>query len=578
MPLTKVETHNIDNYAVTTEKLSNTAVAAFAQTLTPKISTITQTDNTYTALDDTAMNTSGGFIVITGADFQSGATVIVDTITANSTTFVNTSTLRAELPARPAGTYALYVVNPDGGTAIRVNGLTYSAFPAFSTDATLATRYSNTAFAVSISAASDSNISYSNTSTLPAGTSLLANGYFFGTVSIGVETVYSFTVKATDVELQDTSRTFSLTVSIALSPGLYAWGFNNGGSLGFNDTVPRSSPVQVGSEATWNSISGGHASFAAGIKTNGTLWSWGTAAVGQLGQNDVVVKSSPTQVGTNTNWSLITNSRQFAAAIKTDGTLWTWGQGTDGELGLNIGGTVRRSSPTQVGTNTNWSKIALSMSGGAAIKTTGTLWAWGRNGNGDLGLNLSITSYRSSPVQVGAGTDWSLISSSGTLGNYRFAAIKTTGTLWTWGDNDQGQLGRNNVLRASSPTQVGSGTNWSKIFYGMHAMAIKTDGTLWTWGLNTHGQLGQNDTAHRSSPVQVGTGTDWNLIAGSRYHSVAIKTNGTMWAWGGNDLNNGAGALGQNDVVLRSSPVQVGTSTSWTGLTAGNQFTMGIIT
>ncbi len=97
MPLTKVETHNFDNYVVTTEKLSNTAVAAFAQTLTPKISNITETDNTYTALDDTAMNTSGGFIVITGADFQSGASVIIDTSTANSTTFVNTSTLRAEL-------------------------------------------------------------------------------------------------------------------------------------------------------------------------------------------------------------------------------------------------------------------------------------------------------------------------------------------------------------------------------------------------------------------------------------------------------------------------------------------------
>jgi len=124
MPLTKVETHNFDNYVVTTEKLSNTAVAAFAQTLTPKISNITETDNTYTALDDTAMNTSGGFIVITGADFQSGASVIIDTSTANSTTFVNTSTLRAELPAKAAGTYNLYVVNPDGGTAIRVNGIT----------------------------------------------------------------------------------------------------------------------------------------------------------------------------------------------------------------------------------------------------------------------------------------------------------------------------------------------------------------------------------------------------------------------------------------------------------------------
>jgi alpha-tubulin suppressor-like RCC1 family protein len=572
MPLTKVEAHNIDNYAVTTEKLSNTAVAAFAQTLTPKISAITETDNTYTAIDDTAMNTSGGFIVVTGADFQSGATVVVDTITANSTTFVNTSTLRAELPARPAGTYALYVVNPDGGTAIRVNGLTYSAFPAFSTDATLANRFSNTAFAVSISATSDSNISYSNTSTLPAGTSLLANGYFFGTVSVGTETTYSFTVKATDVELQDTSRTFSLTVSIAAVPGLYAWGPNSSGQLGLNDRVNRSSPVQVGSEATWSSISAGHISFAQGIKTNGTLWGWGYGANGNLGLNDVAYRSSPTQVGTDTTWSsLVSCSRQFSAAIKTNGTLWLWGYNDYGNLGGN--NRINRSSPTQVGTDTTWSKIALSMNSTAAIKTNGTLWTWGNNSQGALATNNIV--LRSSPAQVGAGTDWNLISSSGAIGNYRFAAIKTTGTLWAWGDNGQGQLGLNSAGGfRSSPVQIGANTNWSKIFFGMHAMAIKTDGTLWTWGLNNNGQLGLNDTANRSSPVQVGSGTDWNLIATSRYHTVAIKTNGTMWTWGAN-LN---GNLGLNNIVYRSSPVQVGVSTSWTALAAGNQFTFGIIT
>jgi alpha-tubulin suppressor-like RCC1 family protein len=571
MPLTKVETHNIDNYVVTTEKLSNTAVAAFAQTLTPKISTITETDNTYTAIDDTAMNTSGGFIVVTGSDFQSGATVIVDTITANSTTFVNTSTLRAELPARPAGTYALYVVNPDGGTAIRVNGLTYSAFPAFSTGATLATRYSNTAFAVSISATSDSNISYSNTSTLPAGTSLLANGYFFGTVSIGVETVYSFTVKATDAENQDTSRTFSLTVSIAPPPGLYAWGTNSGGQLGEDDTVPRSSPVQVGTATNWSLISAGHVSHSAGVKTDGTLWTWGSNFGGQLGLNNTIYRSSPTQVGSATNWRTdILSGRTFSAGSKTDGTLWLWGNNSYGQLGIN--NILNRSSPTQVGTDTTWSKIAPAQDSIAAIKTTGTLWTWGNNAQGQLGTNTVV--LRSSPAQVGAGTDWNLISSSGALGTERFAAIKTTGTLWAWGNNAQGQLGINNILNRSSPVQIGANTNWSKIFYGMHVMAIKTDGTLWSWGLNSSGQLGQNDIVNRSSPVQVGTGNDWNLIATSRYHTLAIKTNGTMWAWGANS----GGQLGEDDTVPRSSPVQVGTSTSWTGLTAGNQFSLGIIT
>ncbi len=360
MPLTKVETHNFDNYVVTTEKLSNTAVAAFAQTLTPKISNITETDNTYTALDDTAMNTSGGFIVITGADFQSGASVIIDTSTANSTTFVNTSTLRAELPAKAAGTYNLYVVNPDGGTAIRVNGITYSAFPAFSTGATLSNQIANTAFGVAISATSDSNITYSNTSALPAGTTLLSNGWFYGTVTIGAETTYSFTVKATDVELQDTSRTFGLTV-ILTSKRIWRAGYNNMGQMGTNDRTNLSTFTQMGSLTDWEQISAGYHCLA--VKLNGTLWGWGVNGSGQLGTNDRVTRSSPVQIGSSTNWSRVsTGASALSLGVKTDGTLWAWGTNNNGQLGLNEAGVfLYRSSPTQVGVATNWNKVSAAI-------------------------------------------------------------------------------------------------------------------------------------------------------------------------------------------------------------------------
>jgi len=559
MPLTKVETHNFDNYVVTTEKLSNTAVAAFAQTLTPKISNITETDNTYTALDDTAMNTSGGFIVITGADFQSGASVIIDTSTANSTTFVNTSTLRAELPAKAAGTYNLYVVNPDGGTAIRVNGITYSAFPAFSTGATLSNQIANTAFGVAISATSDSNITYSNTSALPAGTTLLSNGWFYGTVTIGAETTYSFTVKATDVELQDTSRTFGLTV-ILTSKRIWRAGYNNMGQMGTNDRTNLSTFTQMGSLTDWEQISAGYHCLA--VKLNGTLWGWGVNGSGQLGTNDRVTRSSPVQIGSSTNWSRVsTGASALSLGVKTDGTLWAWGTNNNGQLGLNEAGVfLYRSSPTQVGVATNWNKVSAGDFYSLATKTNGTLWSWGNNSSGGLGLNTATSYNRSSPTQVGVATNWNLIATSV---SYAAAVIatKTNGTLWTWGYNLVGSLGTNDRVYRSSPTQIGSLTNWNNIDIAHRAaIASRTDGRLFAWGRNNNGELGVNDRVYRSSPTQVGASTDWNLVGMGTYNAGAIKTNGTLWLWGRNNYGQNASGLD------RSSPTQVGSATNWVQL------------
>lgn len=576
MPLTKVETHNIDNYVVTTEKLSNTAVAAFAQTLTPKIATITETDNTYTALDDTAMNTSGGFIVVTGADFQSGATVIVDTLTANSTTFVNTSTLRAELPARPAGTYALYVVNPDGGTAIRVNALTYSAFPAFSTGASLSNQTTNAAFNVAISASSDSNISYSNTSALPAGTSLLSNGYFYGTVSVDVETTYSFTVKATDIELQDTSRTFSLTVTLIPPERIYAVGYNANQQLSTGDNLSRSSPTQVGALTDWNIMSAGVSTTHA-IKLNGTLWGWGGNTYGLIGNNDYNTSpSSPVQIGSDTNWSKIGHGQQHIVAIRTDGTMWSWGRNQSGQLGLNSG--VSRSSPTQIGSGTTWLNVAVGTYSTFAVKTDGTLWSWGLNSSGELGQNNRVST--SSPVQIGALTNWGSVAWGGriTMKGANILAVKTDGTLWTSGLGASGANGVNNAINRSSPIQIGSGTDWNYPMLGGQtadtlAMCTKTNGSLWSWGNNFYGQLGQNNTINRSSPVQLGASTNWaqglNKIHGAWWSGptiAAVKTDGTLWTWGTNEYGQNGRNLGN---VNSSSPVQVGTNTNWNKVNYG---------
>jgi hypothetical protein len=295
---TKILGEQITNYTINTEQLSNTATAAFAKTLAPKILYANVASNTYSVLDDTAVNVGGGFIVITGAEFQSGATVLIDTVAASAVTFVNSNTLRAQVPARSAASYNLYVINPDGGTGLKVAGITYSGFPAWSTAGVLANGTSDVVFSTTLSANSDSTIIYSNTTSLPAGTILLANGYFYGNVSVVNTTIYSFDVKATDAENQDVSRTFSLTVN----PGFFieylivgggGAGSDGGGGGGGGGVLYGSAsiingvsyPITVGSAGanssfnTLTAFAGGNASSPGG---SGGGAGYGTGNIGGL--------------------------------------------------------------------------------------------------------------------------------------------------------------------------------------------------------------------------------------------------------------------------------------------------------
>jgi len=255
------------------------------------------------------------------------------------------------------------------------------------------------------------------------------------------------------------------------------------------------------------------------ITTAGTLWTWGsygagpsTATASMFGRGPIGYTdfSSPVQVGADNTWSKIAACHNNMIAIKTNGALWAWGMNDGGQLGL--GDRTLRSSPVQVGTDTNWSKIvgsACAVTSGyfLAIKTDGTLWAWGTNLGGELGLG--DRTLRSSPVQVGSDTDWAQIGASAGAS----FAIKTGGTLWSWGASTYGAVGRGDQS-SSSPVQVGAATDWSKVSGSLYsAVAIKTNGTLWAWGYNGDGELGLGDRTHRSSPVQVGSGTNWAALA-----------------------------------------------------------------
>jgi len=182
----------------------------------PKISNIQITNSSWTVLDDTAVDTAGGHVLVTGTNFVAGCLVYFNQTPANSVAFVGTTSLRVAVPALAAGTYIVYVINPDGGTAIRVPGLTASASPAWQTASGLPDQYDNTAITLSLVAADATGYTLTSGS-LPPGLSLnTATGIITGTVTtVTVDTTYTFTITATDAQLQDSPRTFTVTITVS---------------------------------------------------------------------------------------------------------------------------------------------------------------------------------------------------------------------------------------------------------------------------------------------------------------------------------------------------------------------------
>ena len=365
----------------------------------------------------------------------------------------------------------------------------------------------------------------------------------------------AFTNTGGDVSYVGTAYTFGAKPRFS---ELWVWGRNaDYGQLGVNNFTYYSSPIQIPG-TNWDSGSRNTENSAA-VKTDGTYWIWGSNIFGALGLNETNNtnhRSSPVQLP-GTTWARGgVLAYRNAYGIKTDGTLWSWGYNAFGNLGLSD--RVYYSSPTQV-PGTTWSAVGTFglYQGTWGLKTDSTLWVWGQNSDGSLGQNqgnFTNANSRSSPTQI-PGTTWT---EKVTGGEKFMTAVKTDGTMWTWGKGNDGTLGQNNRADISSPTQI-PGTTWNKVASGAYnVVASKTDGTLWTWGSNSHGQLGQTNRNAASSPVQI-PGTTWDEPFPIGHLAVgSTKTDGTLWVWG----QNGSGQLGQNNGTHYSSPVQV-PGTTW---------------
>ncbi len=341
------------------------------------------------------------------------------------------------------------------------------------------------------------------------------------------------------------------------------------GPLGDGTTTERSlyGDIRVGNDVVQVEAKYSH---GLAVRSDGTVWAWGDNRWGQLGDGSTTTRLTPVQVTGLTGATQVAAGRAISLALRSDGTVWAWGNNQAGQLGR---GTItdHEVTPARVTGLAGVTKISAGGAFALALRSDGTVWAWGNNQLGSLGNGTTSQSPVPVPVKVAGlsqvtGISAGFDSSVATRTN----GISVVASVWTWGGNESGQLGDGTLTDHSTPERV---TGLPVYIAGISAgdgftAVLGTDGTVWDWGDDGFGQLG---IAHADSPVTrpvnaIGLGSGITQISAGSDHMLALKSNGTVLAWG----SNVEGQLGNGTTASVTGPVQV------TGLTSATQVSAGL--
>jgi alpha-tubulin suppressor-like RCC1 family protein len=366
------------------------------------------------------------------------------------------------------------------------------------------------------------------------------------------------------------------------------WGYNGDGQLGDGTVTSRSGygDIGVGDDVVQVAAGSGH---GLALRSDGTVWAWGSNGAGELGDGTTTSRSTPVRVTGLSGVTQVAACGYFSVALRSDGTVWAWGDNRGGQLGRGTASN-HEVTPARVRGLARVTKISAGADFVLALRSDGSVRAWGDNRRGQLGNGTTA----SSPVPVkvaglsgvtgiAAGFDASIAT--------RASGISAITSVWTWGSNDRGQLGDGTLTSRSTPERV-SGLPVSiagisaggglvghigpggTLAGGGFAAVLGTDGTVWAWGDDSAGQLGN---APSGTPVTrpvntIGTGSGISQLSAGDFHMLALKPDGTVLAWGA----NGYGQLGNGSTAPVTGPVQVTGLTGATQVAAGGEFSLAV--
>jgi alpha-tubulin suppressor-like RCC1 family protein len=329
---------------------------------------------------------------------------------------------------------------------------------------------------------------------------------------------------------------------------LWLWGTNRSGAVGVpGDVVEQRLPKALSMPAVkWSAAAlGGRIPelHSCAIAEPGELYCWGGNGDGQTGLGNAQPGPVATRVGTDSDWTAISAGTAYTCGIRAPGAVYCWGYGGDTKrLGLNPEPADTRTPQRWPGAE-DWVSISASRVHGCAIKRDQTLWCWGDNANGQLGRGGA----NAPPAQVTNGTSYRQVST----GDGHTCGIRDNGTLWCWGDNSSGQLGLS--TSADQPAQVATDTDWVRVAAGgRHTCALRTGREVWCWGSGEYGQVGSGSFTDAPAPAAV-EGNDWTDVSAGVDHTCAVKRDGTLWCWGGNYV----GQLGTRGPGFDPAPAPV---------------------